>query len=69
MAGMTTSQSMVKLEPSIGTGLRRPDASGSPRAMRWNSTPAARPFFSMIRTGAAKNSRRMPSCSASSTSL
>jgi len=69
IAGMTVSHSMTKFEPSIGTGRRRPDASGSPSAIRWNSTPPTRPFFSTIFTGAAKNSSLMPSCSASSTSL
>ena len=53
IAGITVSQSIVKFEPSTGTGRRRPDASGSPSAIRWNSTPPTRPFFSMIFTGAA----------------
>jgi hypothetical protein len=35
MAEMATSQGISSMAPSMGTGRRRPEASGSPSFMRW----------------------------------
>ena len=44
MAITITSAAIWKLEPSIGTGLRRPEASGSPSSFWMHSSEATRPF-------------------------
>src|SRR5439155_15953116 len=41
--GMTMSHGIVKSLPGIGSGLRRPLASGWPRRVRWNVIPATLP--------------------------
>ena len=44
---------MTNSVPATGSGRRRPDASGSPSAMRWNSTPVTLLFSSVTtRVGA-----------------
>ena len=54
----------------MGTGRRRPEASGSPSSMRSISMPMTLPSSSVrIFTGAVSSSRRTPSSSASSTSV
>ena len=67
-AGMTVWAGITNSEPSIGTGERRPDASGSPRRLRMNLTPATLPFSPMISIGLARNSIRTPSRSVSPSS-
>ena len=70
MAAMTWSHSTTNSEPSIGTGRRRPEASGSPSSMRCISMPVTLLSASaMHRTGAHRSSSLTPSSSASSTSV
>jgi hypothetical protein len=70
MASRTRSQSMTNSVPGTGAGRRRPEASGSPSAMRWNSTPMTLPASSVtMRVGAAWKIARAPSSSISWTSL
>ena len=62
MASRTRSQSMMNSVPATGSGRRRPEASGAPSAMRWNSTPVTLPFSSVTtRVGAAWKMARAPS--------
>jgi len=67
-AGMTVCAGTTNSEPSIGTGDRRPDASGSPSRLRMNLTPATLPSSPMISIGLARNSMRTPSRSVSPSS-
>ena len=61
---------MMNSVPAIGSGRRRPDASGSPRRMRWNSTPVTLLLASVTtRVGAAWKMARAPSSSISWTSF
>ena len=53
----------VKSEPSIATGRRRPEASGSPSAIRWQVSNRLSPLRSS-RTGATSRSICTPSASA-----
>ena len=70
MASRTRSQGIVNSVPLAGSGRRRPDASGSPRAIRMNSTPVTLPFRSvMTRTGPAWKMAVTPSSIASWTSF
>ena len=39
IATTTMSQSITNSEPSIGTGRRRPESSGSPSSIRWQRRP------------------------------
>ncbi len=62
----TVSHSTMNSVPGIGSGRRRPCASGSPSFMRWNSTPETLPFSPVtMRVGAAWKMRRAPSSMAS----
>ncbi len=66
MAPRTVSHSTMNSVPGIGSGRRRPCASGSPSFMRWNSTPLTLPFSPVtMRVGAAWKMRRAPSSMAS----
>ena len=67
-AGMTVCALITNSEPSIGTGERRPDASGSPRRLRMNLTPATLPSSPSTSIGLARNSIRTPSRSVSPSS-
>ena len=73
--GMTMSQGTTKSEPGIGSALRRPVASGGPRRVRTNRTPATLPSGpAMISSGELKYSNCTPSkrvscCSSSSTTI
>ena len=70
MALMIWSHSTTNSESSMGTGRRRPEASGSPSSMRIISMPCTLPASSVsTRTGATCRTRRTPSSSASSTSV
>ena len=74
MQGMTMSHGIVNSLPGIGSGLRRPLASGGPRRVRWKVMPATLPSFSTTSTGEEKNSNCTPSkrvscCSSSSTTI
>ena len=75
MHGMTMSQGSVNSLPGIGSGLRRPLASGGPRRVRWKVIPDTCPLPSLTTsTGELKNSKRTPSkrvscCSSSSTTI
>ena len=60
-AGITMSQATSNSLSGIGSGMRRPLASGSPRRVRTNLTAAARPFSSTIATGCASQWKRTPS--------
>ncbi len=61
---------MMNSVPAMGSGRRRPDASGAPSAMRWNSTPVTVPDASVTtRVGEAWKMARAPSSSISWTSL
>ena len=55
-AGMTVSALITNSEPGIGTGERRPEASGSPSLFRMNLTPVTLPFFT-TRYGVSTNPR------------
>ncbi len=69
MAPSTVSHSTMNSVPGIGSGRRRPWASGSPSFMRWNSTPVTLLLSSVtIRVGAAWKMTRAPSSMASWTS-
>ncbi len=46
IAAMTTSQAISNSLPGMGSGRRRPDASGSPSAMRLQRRPLTRPSAS-----------------------
>ena len=52
-------------EPAMGSGRRRPLASGSPSRMRWLTMPTARPASMRTSTGALSRSSLTPSTSAS----
>ncbi len=70
IAAMIWSHSTTNSLPSIGTGRRRPEASGSPSSMRSISMPVTLLAGSvMTRTGAQSSSSLTPSSSASSTSV
>ena len=70
MASSTRSQSMTNSVPGSGSGRRRPDASGAPMRMRWNSTPVTLSCLSVTtRVGAAWKMARAPSSMASWTSF
>ena len=70
MASSTRSQGIVNSVPGAGSGRRRPDASGSPSAIRMNSTPVTLPFLSVTtRTGPAWKMAVTPSSIASWTSF
>ena len=68
MAAMTVSAFSVSNWPSSGTGLRRPEASGSPSSMSWSFRAAALPSLPSICAGAARNLNFTPSALASATS-
>ena len=56
-------------DPSIGTGRRRPEASGSPSSMRWILRPVTNPsLFPRIATGAESQRKSIVSSSACSSS-
>ena len=57
-----------ELGPGIGTGERRPEASGSPSLLRMNRTPVSLPSSPMSSMGLTRNSRRTPSRSVSPSS-
>ncbi len=68
-AMITASQSVWNSDPSIGTGLLLPEASGSPSSMRMQSMPFTQPFSSVVmRTGFVRRLKMMPSCFAWPTS-
>ena len=67
-AGITVSALITNSEPGIGTGERRPDASGSPSLLRMNFTPLTWPSSPSTSTGLARNSMRTPSRSVSPSS-
>ena len=73
--GMTMSQGMTNSLPGIGSAVRRPEASGGPRRVRWKTAPFTWPLSSArISTGDEKYSKRTPSnrvscCSSSSTTI
>ncbi len=73
--GMTMSHGIVNSLPGIGSGERRPLASGAPRRTRWKTMPLTLPPSSVTTsTGEAKNSNCTPSkrvscCSSSSTTI
>ena len=70
MASRTRSHGMVNSVPGAGSGRRRPEASGSPGAIRMNSTPVTLPFLSVTtRTGPAWKMAVTPSSIASWTSF
>ena len=70
MASSTRSHSMMNSVPGIGSGRRRPDASGAPSAMRWNSMPVTLLASSVTtRVGAAWKMARAPSSIISWTSF
>ncbi len=70
MASRTRSHSIVNSVPGTGSGRRRPEASGAPMRIRWNSTPVTVLRSSvMTRVGAAWKMARAPSSIASWTSL
>ena len=71
MASRTRSQGIVNSVPGAGSGRRRPDASGSPSAIRMNSMPVTLPVFSSVitRVGPAWKMAVTPSSMASWTSL
>jgi len=48
MAETMVSTSTLWLRPSMGTGLRRPDSSGSPGIMGWNSMVSGLPGWMII---------------------
>ena len=57
MAAITWSHSTTNSEPSMGTGRRRPEASGSPSSMRSISMPVTlRSASTRMRTGATSSS-------------
>ena len=68
MAGTMASHSITKLLPSIGTGLRRPDSSGSPSSILRHSSPDTLPFSAKILIGWTKKLNLIPSSLASSIS-
>ena len=69
IAMMTVSTSRTQLEPSMGTGRRRPYSSGSPSSCLTSSMPLTWPFSSpMMATGLLSRLNSMPSASACSTS-
>ena len=70
MASRTRSQGIVNSVPGAGSGRRRPDASGSPSAIRMNSIPVTLPVLSsvMTRVGPAWKIAWTPSSIASWTS-
>ena len=56
------SHSSVNFEPSMGTGLRRPDSSGSPSSIFRHSIPTTRPWSSPRNcVGAARKKNSTPS--------
>jgi hypothetical protein len=61
---------MMNSVPGAGSGRRRPEASGAPRAMRMNSMPVVLPVVSslMTRVGPAWKMAVTPSSMASWTS-
>ena len=67
-AGMTVSALITNSEPGMGTGERRPDASGSPSLFRMNFTPVTWPSSPSTSIGLARNSMRTPSRSVSPSS-
>ena len=70
MARSTRSHGMVNSVPGAGSGRRRPEASGAPRAIRMNSTPVTLLSLSvMTRDGPAWKMAVTPSSIASWTSL
>ncbi len=71
IASRTRSQSITNSVPGAGSGRRRPEASGSPSAIRMNSMPVTLPVFSsvMTRVGPAWKMAVTPSSMASWTSL
>ena len=67
-AGMTVSALTTNSEPGMGTGARRPVASGSPSLLRMKRTPVSLPSSPISSTGLARNSMRTPSRSVSPSS-
>ena len=67
-AGMTVSALTTNSEPGIGTGERRPEASGSPSLLRMNFTPVRWPSSPISSTGLTRNSMFTPSRSVSPSS-
>ncbi len=69
MAAITLSQARVVSEPGLGTGRRRPLASGSPNSMVMYSRAVSLPSWPISLVGAARKWKWTPSFSASSTSM
>ena len=67
-AGMTVSAGTTNSEPSIGSGERRPEASGSPSRLRMNRTPVSVPSSPTSSIGLTRKSRVTPSRSVSPSS-
>ena len=67
-AGITVSAGTTNSDPGIGTGERRPDASGSPSLLRMNRTPVSFPSSPTSSIGLTRNSIRTPSRSVSPSS-
>ena len=67
-AGMTVSAGTTNSEPGIGTGERRPEASGSPSLFRMKRTPVSLPSSPTSSIGLTRNSIRTPSRSVSPSS-
>jgi len=65
---MTVVAGISNSEPSLGTGRRRPDSSGSPSSMRMHFMRTMRLPSLTKPMGAARYSRTMPSACASSIS-
>ncbi len=65
MVEITRSQSRTYSLPGMGSGLRRPDASGAPSCIRWRRTPVTLPSRVTTSVGATSNSKTAPSASAS----
>ena len=67
-ATITSSQGYMNSLPSTGTGLRRPEASGSPSSILMHSAPLTAPFSPRKRTGLTRKTSFTPSSSACSIS-
>ena len=65
---MTMSQSSVDSAPGIGSGLRRPESSGSPSRIFCIRTPLTAPSVVRTSSGVTRKSKIAPSASASSAS-